>query len=174
MNEKGIFMKLPYLVFAAFIGLTGITASAHTHEGTDGDAMDASDVSTGVPGKLAQAHRTIAIEMNDAMTFTPRHITVKQGQTVRFKLKNVGAVEHELFLGSKEAIEAHRQMMVAHPGMHHEEPNVVTLAPGQTGQLIWKFSTAGTVNMACLQPGHFEAGMNGTITVVKVGAGSTQ
>jgi len=160
-------VTLANLLIAALLGCACLGANAHIHADSDADTMDAPDPTTGVPGHLAAAHRTIAIEMNDAMTFTPSHVTVKQGQTIRFTLKNAGKVAHELFLGSKEAIEAHRQMMMAHPDMHHEDPNVVTLAPGQIGQLVWKFTTAGTVNMACLQPGHFEAGMNGTITVVK-------
>ena len=34
-----------------------------------------------------------------------------------------------------------------------------------TGTLIWKFTQAGTVEFACLMPGHYEAGMKGSIRV---------
>ncbi|MFM2005202.1 MAG: hypothetical protein RLZZ09_857, partial [Pseudomonadota bacterium] len=30
---------------------------------------------------------------------------------------------------------------------------------------IWQFTKAGTVNFACLMPGHYEAGMKGAVKV---------
>ncbi|TAK72435.1 MAG: hypothetical protein EPO19_01795 [Betaproteobacteria bacterium] len=50
-------------------------------------------------------------------------------------------------------------------GMEHAEPNMVTLAPGESGELVWRFTKAGTFDFACLQPGHFEAGMMGKVLV---------
>jgi uncharacterized cupredoxin-like copper-binding protein len=52
---------------------------------------------TGVKQPLAnpacrQAGRTITIEMSDNMRYTPSNIQVKQGETVRFVVKNVGQV----------------------------------------------------------------------------------
>ncbi len=44
----------------------------------------------------------------------------------------------------------------------HVEPNMLTLEPSQRGSLVWQFDQAGTVDFACLIPGHFEAGMVGT------------
>jgi uncharacterized cupredoxin-like copper-binding protein len=58
--------------------------------------------------------------------------------------------------------------MKKHPGMAHAEPNMLTLAPGKTGELVWQFTQAGTVDFACLQPGHFDAGMKGAVRVAKV------
>ena len=51
------------------------------------------------------------------------------------------------------------------PGMEHEEPNQVAPDPGKTGTLVWQLTRAGTVDFACLQPGHFEAGMMGKVSV---------
>ena len=42
---------------------------------------------------------------------------------------------------------------------------VSSLAPGQEGEIVWKFSQAGVVNFACLMPGHYEAGMRGMVKV---------
>ena len=42
---------------------------------------------------------------------------------------------------------------------------MVTVDPGKTGEMVWRFSQAGTFNFACLQPGHFEAGMKGKVNV---------
>jgi len=49
--------------------------------------------------------------------------------------------------------------------MEHADHNMVKVAPGGTDTLIWKFTQAGTVEFACLIPGHYEAGMKGSIRV---------
>ncbi|MFZ9322507.1 MAG: plastocyanin/azurin family copper-binding protein, partial [Hylemonella sp.] len=41
------------------------------------------------------------------------------------------------------------------------------LDPGKRGAIIWQFTRAGTVQFACLMPGHFEAGMQGAVQVGK-------
>ena len=51
------------------------------------------------------------------------------------------------------------------PDMEHDEPNMAHVKPGATGELAWKFDKAGTFSFACLIPGHFEAGMTGTVVV---------
>jgi len=44
--------------------------------------------------------------------------------------------------------------------MEHDEPNIASVRdPGKTGEVIWQFTKAGTVNFACLHPGHYEAGI---------------
>ncbi len=55
--------------------------------------------------------------------------------------------------------------MRRYPDMEHDDPNMAKVAPGGTGNLIWKFTRAGTVEFACLIPGHYEAGMKGSIRV---------
>lgn len=47
---------------------------------------------------------------------------------------------------------------------------MITLAGGKTGEVIWQFTKAGKVDFACLQPGHYDAGMKGAVTVAKGGA----
>ena len=51
------------------------------------------------------------------------------------------------------------------PEMEHADPNQVSVEPGKTGELLWQFTRAGKVDFACLQPGHYEAGMAGKVTV---------
>lgn len=55
--------------------------------------------------------------------------------------------------------------MLKNPEMEHDEPNQLGLQPGQSGEIVWQFTQAGTVDFACLQPGHFEAGMKGAVAV---------
>ena len=51
--------------------------------------------------------------------------------------------------------------------MEHDDANQITVQPGKSGEIIWQFTKAGKVNFACLQPGHYDAGMAGTVTVNK-------
>ena len=75
----------------------------------------------GEVGKVAQATRTVEIDMTDNMRFTPAEISVRQGETVRFVVKNSGAVKHELVLGTPEELKEHYAMMMKMPGMEHAE-----------------------------------------------------
>jgi len=103
--------------------------------------------------------------MDDAMRFTPSDIEVKAGETVRFFIKNTGQIPHEMVIGSLEDLKAHAAEMLTMPDMPHDEPNMITLKPGQVGGLVWQFGEAGTVDFACLIPGHTEAGMVGKVKV---------
>lgn len=119
----------------------------------------------GEPGQDAQATRTVDVDMRDTMRFSPATLTVKRGDTVRFVVTNSGKVRHELTLGTAASLAEHAKMMQQMPGMTHAEANAVTVDPGQRKTLVWHFTQAGTVEFACLEPGHFEAGMRGVINV---------
>jgi putative spermidine/putrescine transport system substrate-binding protein len=119
----------------------------------------------GQPGNPSEVSRTITMSMNDAMRFTPDRIEVRTGETIRFELHNEGKLRHELVLGEPEALRRHAAMMQMMPDMQHSGPNMASLAPGERGQLIWKFTRTGTVTFACLQSGHLEAGMKGSVAV---------
>ena len=103
--------------------------------------------------------------MDDAMRFTPARIEVREGETVRFRVRNAGKVLHEMVIGTPEELKAHAEMMKKHPGMEHDEPFMSHVAAGKSGDIVWNFNRAGTFQFACLIPGHFEAGMLGTIVV---------
>lgn len=119
----------------------------------------------GIAGQARQVQRTITLNMTDAMRFTPDRIEVRQGETVRLRVRNSGRVMHELVLGTPQELTAHAKMMLKHPGMEHDEPYMTHVAPGKTGEIIWTFNRAGEFEFACLIAGHFQAGMKGTITV---------
>lgn len=121
--------------------------------------------SIGKPGQAGKVERTITVEMSDAMRFTPSAIAVRRGETVRFVVKNAGKLKHEFNLGTEADLKAHYEMMKKFPDMEHDEPNIASVAPGGTGEVVWQFTKAGKVQFACLHPGHYEAGMKGTVTV---------
>ncbi len=119
----------------------------------------------GQPGNPREVSRTISIAMSDNMRFTPDRIEVRNGETIRFVLQNQGQLRHEIVLGEPEALRRHAAMMQMMPDMQHSGPNMASLAPGESGQLIWKFTRTGVVTFACLQSGHLEAGMRGAVAV---------
>lgn len=118
---------------------------------------------TGDPKKVK---RTVRISGNDTMRFSPADLTVRQGETVRFVVRNDGKVMHELVLGTRQELEQHAEWMRRFPNMEHEAPYMVHLAPGQSGEVIWQFTEPGEFHFGCLVPGHFEAGMKGRIRVI--------
>jgi len=92
-------------------------------------------------------------------------VCVRRGETVRFVVKNRGKLLHEMVLGTRQDLEAHAALMKKFPGMEHDEPNMLHVAPGKTGELGWQFTNAGEFHYGCLVPGHFESGMVGKIVV---------
>ena len=152
---------------AALLALAAAGASASgTHAG--GHGHDA-DEAIGKPGVATKATRTINVDMTDSMRFTPANISVKQGETVRFVIKNSGQLKHELVIGTEKELKEHYEAMKKNPEMEHSDPNMVTLAAGKTGEIVWQFTQAGKVDFACLQPGHYDAGMKGAVNVTKTG-----
>ncbi|EYC52179.1 hypothetical protein AZ34_14720 [Hylemonella gracilis str. Niagara R] len=125
------------------------------------------ETAIGKPGVAARVSRTVTIEMSDNMRYSPADVQVKQGETLRFVVKNVGKVKHEMSLGTEKELLEHLEQMKKFPDMEHDEPGKVTLAPGKQGEIIWQFTKAGTVHFACLMPGHYEAGMKGAVKVGK-------
>ncbi len=143
------------LTRAAAVFASGNHAGGHAH----------TEDAIGKAGDAAKVSRTVTVDMSDAMRFNPSSISVKQGETIRLIAKNSGAIKHELVLGTEKELKEHNEVMKKNPEMEHADANMVTVAPGKTGEIIWQFTKAGKVNFACLQPGHYDAGMKGIVTV---------
>lgn len=158
---------LSILILGAFPVLALAAAGDHhmpTHGMHDHDTPHAASF-YGQPGKLDQVSRSIEVNMDDNMRFTPSEINVKAGETVRFVITNSGQLPHEMVIGSIEELKAHAAEMLAMPDMQHSDPNMLTVEAGQSGELIWQFTESTMVDFACLIPGHTEAGMVGKIHV---------
>ena len=158
------------LIFASILAVTfaATAALAHEKDHHQTDSQDGHAATLGEPGDPNKASRTVKIEMSDAMRFTPSSVEVKRGETIRFLLTNIGKLKHEMVLGTLKELKEHALLMQKFPEMEHADPNMVTVPPGTTGELIWRFTRAGTFDFACLQPGHYEAGMVGKVAVKRV------
>jgi uncharacterized cupredoxin-like copper-binding protein len=158
-------MKFRNTVLAWASAALAAVAPAFAAGAADGHHHDHGSASIGEAGEASQVTRTVEVEMRDSMQFVPSKLAVKQGETLRIRVKNAGQLTHEIVLGSEKDLKAHAELMKKFPEMEHAEPNMLTLAAGKSGELVWKFSRAGVVNFACLQPGHFDAGMKGQVRV---------
>lgn len=127
--------------------------------------MKAEQTAFGVAGNRGEADRVILFSMTDDMRFDPSHIEVKQGETIRFVVKNEGKLMHEMVIGTLEQLRQHAEQMRKFPGMEHDEPYMAHVQPGATQELVWTFNRPGQFHFACLIEGHFEAGMMGTVKV---------
>ena len=155
-------------VALAFVATSGC-ASNDGHQGheakeghhTGGHGGDA----IGKAGNPKKISRTVEIVAGDNMRYSPDQINVKEGETIRFVVKNTGNLKHELVLGTQKELKEHAALMQKFPEMEHADANMLSLLPGKTGEIVWQFTHSGTVNFACLQPGHMEAGMVGKVAV---------
>lgn len=158
------------LSLSAFV-LAAATSVAHAHGDEEHaqprkyDPVKVEATDFGQEGDPKKATRTIRIDMTDTMRFTPAEVSVKRGQTVRFVVRNDGKVLHEMVLGTKKAIAEHAALMKKFPEMEHADANMAHVKPGKAGEIVWQFTQAGEFQFACLQPGHFEAGMVGKVVV---------
>ena len=142
----------------------------------------------GQPAAAAKATRSVEVVMGD-MSFTPKAIEIKAGETVRFVLLNKGQLLHEFNLGDAAMHAKHQQEMLEmqqngmltptgikemdhgsmagmdHGAMKHNDPNSVLVEPGKTAELTWTFTKATSLEFACNIPGHYQAGMVGKLTV---------
>ncbi|AOZ11710.1 copper-binding protein [Pseudomonas lundensis] len=155
-------------------------------------ASPGSHAEIGQPAAAASATRTVNIEMTD-LAFSPKTLEVKAGETVRFVLVNKGQLLHEFNLGDAAMHAEHQKEMLKmqqsgamtttgmdHAGMDHgamgqgsmpmagmthDDPNSVLVEPGKTAELTWTFSGTRDLEFACNVPGHYQAGMVGTLKV---------
>ena len=151
------------------------------HGGGQESEVHGGDHGSGEAGIASEVSRTIEISMIDTR-FTPERLSVEVGETIRFVVTNNGALIHEFNIGTAQMHAMHQRemmMMVQHgvleldkinharmttEAMQHSDPNSVLLEPGQSAEIVWKFSEAGELEFACNVPGHYQSGMVGDIS----------
>ena len=154
---------LPMALAAVLVAATGATAH---DRGNKPETFAA-----GMPGDTAEVARTVDLTIHEQpdgkMSFGSDGLQAKHGEQIRFVVTNDGKAPHEFRIDSQAGNAAHKAMMAKMPGMEHHDANAVTIAPGKTATLVWRFSKPGTYEFACLLPGHYEAGMHGAIIVAR-------
>ena len=155
-----------------------LAAGAHgSHHGAD----------IGRPGEAERATRTVEVVMYENY-YEPENIAVAAGETVRFRVRNAGALVHEFSIATPAMHAAHQgqmRMLQEHGvllpdridreaakameasmghGMH-DEANTLMLEPGQSAEVVWTFpaAAAAVIEFGCNVPGHYDSGMVGRI-----------
>lgn len=171
--------RINRLSVAAVLALVALTVAAcssdsgstTTTTGDMGDVMDGAmdmdmDFAFGSPADAADADRTIEITATDELRWKPATIGVKAGETVTFRVTNQSQIAHDFTLGDEETQTEHEAEMADMGGdMMMDEANAFTIDPGEAKEITWTFGEAGTVLIACHEPGHYAAGMISEITV---------
>ncbi len=157
-------LSLAVALAAGAITLPALAHSDKQHDKKPAAAVVKEQKEWGIAGDAKSVTRTVAISMKE-MRFSPEKIDVKQGETIRFVIKNEGKLLHELVIGTKKELDEHAAMMVKFPTMEHDEPYMSHVSSGKTGEIIWTFNRPGNFDFACLIAGHYQAGMVGKITV---------
>ncbi len=126
--------------------------------------MNHSGMNMTAPPPSATAAKTVDVVMKD-ISFTPSTLSAKQGDTVKFRFTNTGALLHEAVIGNADVQAAAEMAMQqgGHQGM--DMTSVVEVKPGATGELTLTFDKTGEVLIGCHQPGHYAGGMRATVTV---------
>lgn len=119
----------------------------------------------GIEGRPGRVARGITLRMDDRMRFTPDHLEVTEGETLRLRIVNAGRVMHEFVLGTPATLDEHAALMMKFPDMVHGDPWMAHVPPGGRGEIVWHFNRPGTFAFACLIAGHYQAGMRGTVRV---------
>jgi len=149
-------------------------AGGHAHGEAAADVHKTHGLET--PATALTVSRSINIDMNDTMRFSPDQLTVNAGETIKFVVHNSGKLAHEMVLGSDDALKIHAAEMKqastqksGHTDSHDHSSSSDILAlsvqPGETKEWVIRFDKTQNLQMACLVPGHFEAGMKGQIVV---------
>lgn len=113
----------------------------------------------GGPGFVAgtaSAPRAVRVLAGPGLTFTPDDIPVAAGETITFEVTTVGPATHEFKVGPLAEVLADSDAA----------PEIAGIGMMQTSSLTYTFSGPGPYGFACHEPGHFEGGMRGTITIV--------
>ena len=155
------------VAFALALAAAGASAWAHGPTPSGGHQGD--------PAKVT---RTIEVVATDN-AFSLKSLDVRDGETVRFVVRNDGRDPHELTIGTVAEHAEHRNAMKAmleqmkkggHAGhsmseMAHE--GGVWVDPGKSTSFVWTFARTADLEFACNIPGHYEDGMKGPIRFVK-------
>lgn len=161
--------KLLIGIFAATLSINAYASGGHqsSHRQDTSSKQEHHMFAAGSPGKLSDVKRTIKVSALDNMRYDQNSINVRAGETIRFIVTNTGKLRHEFSIGDSEEQLKHAKMMKAMPNMKHKDPNTISLAAGETGEIIWKFSQSSDIEIACHVPGHYEAGMKADIRVIR-------
>lgn len=156
----------------SFVGVLALAAA------TPASAHSPTPPSGGRPGNPAEVTNVIhVVAIENA--FSLKVLDVRDGETMRFVVRNDGTEPHELTIGSVAEHAEHRKKMkemmelqqkgghVGHSMVDMAQSGGVWVEPGTAATFVWTFRRTADLEFACNIPGHYEDGMKGPIRFVK-------
>ena len=137
-------------VAVAVLSIPFAVAAGATTGGGDGGAHEGGEA------------RTVELVAHHSR-FSPATVSVPVGTTVRFVVRNLDPIDHELIVGRPEVHRRHEKGREAHH--HGEVPGEISVPAGGTATTTWTATEVGSTVFACHLPGHLGYGMAGTIRV---------
>jgi uncharacterized cupredoxin-like copper-binding protein len=115
-------------------------------------ACSPAGASNATPGSApaSAAPQQFTVKALDTMKFDPPSLTARAGQPIQVTLDNGGQIAHDFAMTDGVA-----------------QPVSITAQPGQTATATFTIAKPGTYTYVCNQPGHEQAGMKGTLTIVQ-------
>jgi Cu+-exporting ATPase len=153
-----------YLIGIATVALVvGAAALAFTRDNASA-AMN-QPMTSASPSAIRQPDRTVLLSTTDQLRFMPDSLNVRAGDTVAFVVTNPGTVAHDFVIGNENAQQAHERQMAVGATDGMLGGSSIEVPAGATATLVYTFDQPGTLLFGCHVPGHYAAGMRGTITV---------
>jgi len=109
----------------------------------------------GFVGGTPALPRVVRILASPHLRFLPDVVTVQAGETITFEVTTMGPTVHEFMVGPAEDVAVNKA----------GTPEIADIGMMQTKSVTYTFTGSGPFAFACHAPGHYEAGMNGTIAV---------
>jgi plastocyanin len=151
------------LALALLVGCSLLPGVGASGPGMMGGRGMMGDRTSGAPGPgqtgfvagTTATPRVVHIVAGPGEAFWPASVDVAPGETVMFEVTAVGPLTHEFKVGPAAVVRA-----------DGDAPEIADIGMMQTKSLTYTFDGPGPYAYACHEPGHYEAGMRGTITIV--------
>jgi uncharacterized cupredoxin-like copper-binding protein len=143
---------LTLVSLVAILALGGVTMSGAWPR--PGPASVAPGSAGFITGTVA-APRIVRIVAGPDLRFYPDVVPVRAGETVTFEVTTMGMTTHEFMVGPAADVAADTE----------GTPEVADVGMMQTKSVTYTFTGPGPFSFACHAPGHYEAGMKGTIAI---------
>lgn len=156
-NSKQPRLRLPLAITA----MAALTVAACGTGGTAG-----STATTGTAGTTGGQSSTELTASVKEFEFTPNTWTVPAGEEVTITITNEGTLKHEWVL-LKEGVTITSEDELPESEEELEESYVEVeeeVEPGETKTLTFTAPPAGTYQVICAIPDHFNSGLEGTLT----------
>ena len=152
--------SFPAALAAIALALAACTAGGAewTHQPT----APATPAASGTPGASATPAgtpnpnaRTVTLEATAALRFVPDSVEVKKGETIRFEITNTAGFPHNFWIGPQAEVEKKNTAALKGTPDFSEGTQALEVT----------FDGDGPYAFGCFIPGHYEAGMKGSIAL---------